>query len=61
MSEESKGYDSGGKKYTLHPESTTTRVSVDGIRIDVGGEPVVLTEDQVSRVEAVDGVKLSEV
>lgn len=60
MSEESKGYDSGGKKYTLDPESTTTRVTVDGIRITVG-DAVVLTEDQVSRVEAVDGVKLSEV
>lgn len=61
MSEGQEGSGGGGrKKYTLDPESRIKRVSVDDVRMFVGDEPVALTKDQVSRVESIDGVKLSE-
>lgn len=43
--------------YTLAKDSPTRRVTVNKKRLTVGGDPVSLTKDEVSSVEAL-GAKL---
>lgn len=48
------------EKFVLDPESTSTRVKVDGKVLVKGGNPVELTKDQEKRVREIDGVILND-
>lgn len=47
-------------EYILDDESTSTRVVVDDKTLLQGGDPVSLTKEQKERLEAIDGVVLSQ-